>query len=34
MLPKDYVAYKMSGQFASDVSDSSGTLYFDVEHKK
>ncbi|GHU26354.1 hypothetical protein FACS1894152_0810 [Bacilli bacterium] len=34
MLPKDYVAYKMTGCFASDVSDSSGTLYFDVEHKK
>jgi len=32
MLPKDYLAYKMSGVFASDVSDNSGTLYFDVEH--
>lgn len=33
MLPKDYLAYKMSGVFASDVSDSSGTLYFDVANK-
>lgn len=30
MLPKDYLAYRMSGVFASDVSDNSGTLYFDV----
>lgn len=34
MLPKDYIAYKLSGVFASDVSDSSGTLYFDVENRK
>lgn len=33
MLPKDYLAYKMSGIFASDVSDSSGTVYFDVQNK-
>src|SRR5690554_2751339 len=33
MLPKDYIAYKLSGVFASDVSDSSGTLYFDVKNK-
>lgn len=32
MLPKDYLVYKMSGVFASDVSDNSGTLYFDVEN--
>jgi xylulokinase len=32
MLPKDYLAYKMSGVFCSDVSDNSGTLYFDVEN--
>ena len=29
MLPKDYLVYKLSGSFASDVSDLSGTLYFD-----
>lgn len=33
MLPKDYLAYKLSGVFASDVSDSSGTLYYDVKNK-
>ena len=31
MLPKDYVAYRLSGAFCTDVSDASGTLYFDVE---
>ena len=30
MLPKDYVAYRLSGSFCTDVSDASGTLYFDV----
>lgn len=34
MLPKDYIQYKISGNFASDVSDNSGTLYFDVKNKK
>ena len=34
MLPKDYLVYKMSGVFASDVSDNSGTLYFDVRNKE
>jgi len=29
MLPKDYLLFKLSGSFASDVSDLSGTLYFD-----
>lgn len=33
MLPKDYLAYKMSGVFASDVSDLSGTLMFDVKNR-
>ena len=33
MLPKDYVAYKMSGVFGSDVYDDSGTLYFDVKNR-
>lgn len=26
MLPKDYLAYKLTGQFATDYSDASGTL--------
>ncbi len=34
MLPKDYLAYQLSGCFATDVSDVSGTLYFDVKNKK
>ena len=34
MLPKDYVAYRISGVFATDVSDASGTLYFDVKNRK
>ena len=34
MLPKDYLAYKVSGIFATDVSDASGTLYFDVKNKQ
>jgi len=33
MLPKDYIAYQLSGIYATDVSDASGTLYFDVENK-
>ena len=33
MLPKDYVAYMLSGNFCTDVSDASGTLYFDVENR-
>ncbi len=33
MLPKDYVAYRLSGSLFSDVSDASGTLYFDVENR-
>ena len=34
MLPKDYLQYKLTGVFASDVSDNSGTLYFDVKNKQ
>jgi len=33
MLPKDYLAYRMSGVHCTDVSDASGMLLFDVEHK-
>ncbi len=34
MLPKDYVAYRLSGVFATDMSDASGTLYLDVKNRK
>ncbi|MDX2153560.1 MAG: xylulokinase [Bryobacteraceae bacterium] len=30
LLPKDYIRYKLTGEFASDVSDASGTALFDV----
>lgn len=33
MLPKDYLAYCLTGEFCTDVSDASGTLYFDVEKR-
>ncbi len=33
LLPKDYVAFKLSGVYSTDVSDASGTLLFDVRHK-
>ena len=33
-LPKDYINYMLTGVFATDVSDASGTLYFDVENRK
>ena len=32
-LPKDYVAYKLSGSFSTDVSDAAGTLYFDTKNR-
>ena len=34
MLPKDYIAYKLSGVFATDMTDASGTLFLDVKNKK
>lgn len=34
MLPKDYLSYMLSGVFATDYSDASGTLYLDVRNKK
>ena len=30
MLPKDYLAYRLTGVHSTDVSDASGTLLFDV----
>ena len=34
MLPKDYLIYQLSGVFATDVSDISGMLLFDVKNRK
>lgn len=33
MLPKDYIAYRLSGIHCTDVSDASGTLVFDVKNR-
>jgi len=34
MLPKDYLAYKLSGTFCTDYSDASGMLLLDVKNRK
>jgi len=33
MLPKDYLCYRLSKVHATDVSDASGTLFFDVKNR-
>ncbi|MCM1101838.1 MAG: xylulokinase [Clostridium sp.] len=33
MLPKDYIAYKLTGVHCTDVSDASGMLLFDVQNR-
>ncbi len=33
MLPKDYIAYKLTGVHCTDVSDASGMLIFDVKNR-
>jgi len=34
LLPKDYVRYRLSGTYASEVSDASGTLLLDVANRR
>ena len=34
MLPKDYIAYKLTGVHCTDVSDASGMLLLDVKNRK
>lgn len=34
MLPKDYLAYQLSGSFCTDYSDASGTLLLDVKNRR
>ncbi|SKA73516.1 xylulokinase [Clostridium sp. USBA 49] len=34
LLPKDYIRYKLTGQFATDASDASGMLMLDVKERK
>jgi len=33
LLPKDYVRFRLTGEFATEVSDASGTLLFDVKNR-
>lgn len=33
LLPKDYVRFELTGEFATDVADASGTLLFDVKNR-
>jgi len=34
LLPKDYVRFRLTGEFATEVSDASGTLLLDVKQRK
>ena len=34
LLPKDYVRYRMTGEYASDMSDSSGTYWLDIAKRQ
>lgn len=34
LLPKDYIRYRLAGAFATEVSDASGTLLFNVRERK
>ncbi len=34
LLPKDYIRYRMTGEYAMEVSDAAGTLYFDVRRRR
>jgi xylulokinase len=34
LLPKDYIRYRMTGEYATEVSDASGTLLLDVKKRK
>ncbi|MBO3803423.1 MAG: xylulokinase [Candidatus Brockarchaeota archaeon] len=34
LLPKDYVRFRLTGEFATEVSDASGTVLFDVKRRR
>jgi xylulokinase len=34
LLPKDYIRYRLTGDYAMDLSDASGTLLLDVAHRR
>lgn len=34
LLPKDYIGYALTGQIATDPSDASGTMFYDIAHDR
>ncbi len=34
MLPKDYIRFKLTGEFVTDVTDASGTLFLDIKKRQ
>lgn len=34
LLPKDYIRFRMTGEYATEVGDASGTLLFDVKNRR
>jgi len=34
LLPKDYIRFRLTGEFATDVSDASGTLLLDIKNRR
>ena len=34
LLPKDYIRYRLSGDYATEPSDAAGTLLFDIRHRR
>jgi len=34
LLPKDYIRYRLTGTYATEVSDASGTVLLDVQHRR
>jgi xylulokinase len=34
MLPKDYIRFRLTGEFVTDVTDASGTLFLDIRKRK
>ena len=34
LLPKDYIRFRLTGEFATEVSDASGTALFDVVRRR
>jgi len=34
LLPKDYIRYKLTNEYSTDISDASGTLWLDIKKRK